>query len=113
MIALNLAGMDVELDGSIVKRYNYDANNNRTDEQARDDLGQALWSVPVSIYKGDEKEGSYRVTLHAPLEPVLNVSGRHPLVSLKNPEVNIWQGVDGAHCNIHASGIEVIEGAKK
>ena len=118
MLPLDLSKYDIEFNGSIARRYQYDnATQSRTDIQATDDLGCPLWGAQVSIWQGDTREGDYRITIHSFTEPMIMQTGRHPLVKLKDPMVNMWNTPDGTRCNIHCWGMEDAvkpdEGGKK
>lgn len=111
MLPLDLSTFEIELDNDIVPRNIYDEDGNRTDRQERDDQGFLVWSTTISVYQGVEKEGEYRLQIHAAIEPVIERTGRHTLVNLIDPMVRIWQSPNGQGCNLHCWGIENAQGS--
>lgn len=116
IIPIDLNGYDLELDEGIrVKRIFDNETGETIDRQDKDDQGLLLWTMDVSLWKGDDKLGDLRVTVHSAFEPIINKTGRHTLVRLKDPRANVWGSASrgGFSCNFHCYGVENAEAANE
>jgi hypothetical protein len=105
--------MDVEANDSIRERKVYE-NEKATDKQALDENGVPCWSTEVDIYNRhtNEKEGSVRLNIHSRVKPAIENKERHPVVTLSNPYIEVWNTAKGLICSFHCTGVELTKAGK-
>lgn len=111
MVPLKGEEFEVEIDSPVFEKYKY-VDEKRTENQSLDENGIPLWSVDLRLYREDRKIGDFRATIHSKTKPEVKLEGRHTIVTLVDPALNVWRSKDDWNCNLHCYGIEAAKGGK-